>query len=110
VNDSFGTRKFNAWHQKTIFEYKRRDAPDTYELPKPLYDFFLQQVEKYSGASDSTLQEIRYLREGVFLKSWTAEQAAQDAVRRKNDLRSGPPEDLAAFQHFADDLRSQRPQ
>ncbi len=31
VNDSFGTRKFNAWHQKTIFEYKRRDAPDNFE-------------------------------------------------------------------------------
>ena len=34
VTDSFGTRKFNAWHQKTIFEYKRRDAPDSFELPK----------------------------------------------------------------------------
>ena len=81
VNDSFGTKKFNAWHQKTIFEYKRRDAPDSFELPKPLFDFFLQQMDKYAGASDSTLQEIRYLREGVFLKYWTAEQAAQDALR-----------------------------
>lgn len=37
VTDSFGTRKFNAWHQKTIFEYKRRDVPDSFELPKPLF-------------------------------------------------------------------------
>ena len=29
VNDSFGTRKFNPWHQKTIFEYTRRDVPDS---------------------------------------------------------------------------------
>lgn len=105
VNDSFGTRKFNAWHQKTIFEYKRRDAPDTFELPRPLFDFFLQQVDKYAGASDSTLQEIRYLREGVFLKYWTADEAARDALRRKNDLRSGPAEDLAAFQNFAQDMK-----
>jgi len=27
-----------------------------------------------SGASDSTLQQIRYLRESVFLKSWTPEE------------------------------------
>jgi len=110
VTDSFGTKKFNAWHQKTIFEYKRRDVPDSFELPKPLFDFFLQQVDKYAGASDSTLQEIRYLREGVFLKYWTAETAAQDALRRKNDLRSGPAEDLAAFQNFAQDMRSQAAQ
>ena len=27
VNDSFATRKFNPWHQKTIYEYRRHDAP-----------------------------------------------------------------------------------
>jgi hypothetical protein len=107
VQDSFGTRKFNPWHQKTIFEYKRRDASDSFELPKPLYDFFLQQIDKYSGASDSTLQEIRYLREGVFLKYWTAEEAARDSLKRKDNLHAGPTEDLAAFQNFAEDMRSQ---
>lgn len=106
VTDSFGTRKFNPWHQKTIYEYKRGDAPDSFELPKPLFEFFLRQVDKYAGASDSTLQQIRYLREGVFLKYWTPEAAAQDALRRKNDLRSGPAEDLAAFQSFAQDMRA----
>ncbi|HET6177028.1 MAG TPA: hypothetical protein VFE61_08865 [Candidatus Sulfotelmatobacter sp.] len=105
VTDSFGTPKFNAWHQKTIFEYKRRDAPDTYEVPRPLYDFLLQQIDKYGGASDWTLQEIRYLREGVFLRYWTADVAAQDALRRKADLRSGRVEDIAAFQNFAADMR-----
>jgi hypothetical protein len=110
VNDSFGTKKFDPWHQKTIFEYKRRDAPDSFELPKPLFDYFLQQVDKYGGASDSTLQQIRYLREGVFLKYWTAEAAASDALTRKNDLGSGPAEDLAAFQNFAFDMRAQTSQ
>ncbi len=109
VTDSFGTRKFNAWHQKTIFEYKRHDAPDSFEFPKPLYDFFLAQIDKYAGASDSTLQEIRYLREGVFLKSWTAEAAAHDALSRKAGLGFGPREDLAAFQNFAQDMRAPSP-
>jgi len=108
VNDSFATRKFNPWHQKTIFEYNRRDAPDNFELPHPLFDFFLQQIDKYAGASDSTLQQIRYLREGVFLKAWTAEIAATDSLDRKKGLGSGPSEDVAAFQNFANDMRLQR--
>jgi hypothetical protein len=106
VTDSFGTKKFNPWHQKTIYEYQRRDAPDSFELPRPLFEFFIQQMDKYAGASDSTLQEIRYLREGVFLKYWSADQAARDALRRKNDLRSAPAEDAAAFENFAQDMQS----
>jgi hypothetical protein len=109
VNDSFGTKKFNPWRQKTIFEYKRRDAPNNFELPEPLFKFFLQQMDRYGGATDSTLQEIRYLREGVFLKYWTAEIAAQDALDRRNSLGSGPAEDLAAFQNFAIAMRQPVP-
>ena len=66
-------------------------------------DFFLLQVDKYAGASDSTLQQLRYLREGVFLKYWTSEEAARDALRRADDFRTG--EDLSAFQNFAQDIR-----
>jgi hypothetical protein len=109
VNDSLATRKFNAWHQKTIFEYKRRDAPDSFELPKPLFDFFLAQIDKYAGASDSTLQQLRYLREGVFLKDWSEETAAKDALDRKAGLGSGPAEDVVAFQNFASDMRAPTP-
>ncbi len=109
VNDSFATRKFNPWHQKTIFEYKRHDAPDNFPLPRPLFDYFLTQIDRYGGATDSTLQEIRYLREGVFLKSWTADAAAQDALERKRGLGSGPLEDLLAFQNFASDMRQHAP-
>jgi hypothetical protein len=104
VNDSFATRKFNPWQQETIFEYKRRGVSDSFEIPRPLFDFVLRQIDKYAGASDSTLQQIRYLSGGVFLKHWTAETAAQNARRRKSDLRSGPKQDLAAFQNFADDM------
>lgn len=106
VSDSFGTRRFNPWKQKAIFEYKRLDVPDTFEIPRPLFDFFLAQIDKYAGASDSTLQQLRYLREGVFLKSWTPEEAAHDALRRRADFDRAPVEDLAAFDNFARDMRS----
>ena len=104
--DFFGTRKFDPWRQKTIHEYVRRDAPDSFEFPKPLFNFFLLQVDKYAGATDATLQRIRYLREGVFRGDWTPETAAREGLRRRNDLGTGPTEDLAGFQHFAMDMRS----
>lgn len=106
-SDMFDTRKFDPWRQKTIYEYTRRDAPDSYEFPKPLFDFFLQQVDKYAGASDVTLQRLRYLREAVMLRAWTPEQAAQDALKRRDVLAKGPEEDRAAFYRFAVDMRSE---
>jgi len=104
--DRFDTKKFDPWRQKTIYEYTRRDVPDSFQLPKPLFDFFLQQVDKYGGASDATLQKLRYLREGVFLKSWTPEQAAHEALKNRSALGSGTAEDVGAFQNFAQDMRS----
>jgi len=104
--DFFDTTKFDPWRQKTIYEYTRRDVPDSFELPKPLFDFFLQQVDKYAGASDLTLQQLRYMREGVFLKYWTPEAAAEEALRRRTALGSAAAEDSAAFQNFAQDMRS----
>jgi len=106
-NDRFDTKKFNPWHQKTIYEYTRRDVPDSFEIPAPLIDFFLEQVDKYAGASDATLQRLRYLREGVFLKQWTAEYAAREAVARRDLLKNAPAEDIAALQNFAQDMRTQ---
>ncbi len=108
VTDSLDTRKFNPWRQKSIYEYTRRDVPDSFELPKPLSGFFLSQVDKYAGASDSVLQQLRYLRERVFLKQLTPEVAAGEALRRRSDLvRGGSAEDLAAFQNFAEGMRSE---
>ncbi len=106
--DDFGTRKFDPWHQKSIHEYVRRDVPDSFELPQPLFNFFLLQLDKYAGASDLTLQRIRYLREGVFRATWSPEAAAQDALKKKADMGQRPAEDLAAYQNFAQDMRSGR--
>jgi hypothetical protein len=104
--DFFGTKKFDPWRQKNIYEYTRRDVPDSFELPKPLFDFFLLQMDKYGGASDLTLQQLRYLREGVLRKNWTSEDAALYALKLRSGLGSGPAEDMAAFQSFAQDMRS----
>jgi len=103
--DRFDTKKFAPWRQKAIYEYTRRDIPDTYKLPLPLFEYFLKQVDKYGGASDATLQQLRYLREGVFLRTSTPEQAAREALKRRSALESGSAEDLAALQNFAQDMR-----
>jgi hypothetical protein len=107
MNDSFGTRKFNPWKQKTIHQYTRHDVADSFVIPKPLFDLFLSQVDRYAGASDSALQQLRYLREGVFLKYWTAEDAAKDALNRQRDPGPASAEDRSAFWNFAQDMRSE---
>jgi hypothetical protein len=107
--DFFGTNKFDPWRQKTIYEYTRREVPDSFEIPKPLFDFFIMQVDKYGGASDLTLQQLRYLRGAVLLKRSSPEDAAIDALKLRNGLGSGPAEDLAAFQNFAQDMRAGLP-
>jgi hypothetical protein len=104
--DYWGTKKFDPWIQKAIYEYVRRDVPDNFEIPKPLFDFFLQQADKYAGASDATLQLLRYYREAVFLRGWTPEEAANQALKIRRGRRSSdPPENLAALQNFAEDMR-----
>jgi hypothetical protein len=103
--DLFGTRKFDPWRQRSIFEYTRRDAPADLTIPRPLLDFFLGQAERYGGASDATLQRLRYLREAVFLRRLTPEQAAVEAERA---LISGSPDDLQAWSGFAEEMRGTR--
>lgn len=108
-HDFFDTPKFNPWRQKNIYEYMRRDVPDSFELPKPLFDFFLSQVDKYAGASDDTLQQLRYIREAVLSRKWTPEQAAREALKKGGALAAPASEDLAAFQVFAVDMRTEPP-
>ena len=104
-SDTFGTRRFNPWTQRAIYDYTRRDVPDSFEMPPPLASFFLSQADKYAGASDAALQELRYLRESVFLKQRSPDEAARAALERRTARRAAPAEDLAAFAAFAADLR-----
>jgi len=102
--DTFDTKKFDPWHQKTIYNYTRRDVPDSFELPKPLFEFFLSQLYKYAVASTEALQQLRNLRDAVFQETITPEAAAREALRRAAAYSSSD-EDRAAFQSFARDLR-----
>ncbi len=103
--DSFDTKKFDPWRQKTIYEYTRRDVPDTFEIPKPLASFFLKQIDIYGGGSDATLQGLRYVRDAVFVRTWTTEQAARDAESRRAALPQNSTADAFALQNFAADMR-----
>src|SRR5215218_7008330 len=102
--DFFGTERFDPWRQRTIYEYIRHDVPASLEIPRPLLSFFLTQAERYGGATDATLQRLRYLRENVFLNRLTPAQAAAEALRQSRAL-TGPPEDIAAFKRFAQEMR-----
>jgi hypothetical protein len=104
--DFFDTRKFNPWRQKTIYEYTRRDVPESFELPKALADYFLRQVDRYAGASDVTLQKLRYLREGVFLEAWSPHEAARVALEWQGHPGFTSVEDVAALHNFAEDMGS----
>lgn len=104
-SDMFDTKSFNPWKQKIIYEYTRRDVPDSFELSKPLADFFLQQIDTYAGASNSTLQRLRYLRDAVLNRALTPEQASRDALNRRVALAPGATEDASALQAFADGMR-----
>ncbi len=103
-SDLFGTRRFDPWTQRTIYEYSRRDAPDTFALPAPLVDFFLAQLDKYGGASDAALQRLRYLREGVLQAQLSLEQAVARALTLVPAKGPAAAADAAAFQTFATDL------
>lgn len=104
-NDYFDTPRFNPWSQRAIYEYTRHDVPNSFQLSKPLFQFLLAQVDKYGGASAATLQRLRYLREGVFLKAWTPEAAAREALTARQSLESGSLNDHQALANFARDMQ-----
>jgi hypothetical protein len=103
-DDRFDTHKFDPWRQKNIYEYTRRDVPDIFAIPRPLADFFLAQIDKYAGASDFTLQSLRYLRDSVLTGELTPSAAARDARDRLHNSNSLSLEDHAAFENFVRDL------
>ncbi len=59
---SLGTRAFDPWRQKTIFDYRPRDVDDAFTLPADLARFFVEQVYEHGGKSQSALQAERNRR------------------------------------------------
>jgi hypothetical protein len=107
-DDLFGTKRFDPWEQRAIHDYTRRDVPASLRLPPELLAFFVARAERYGGATDETLQRLRYLREAVFLRRSTPQQAAILASRdgQRVAARRGAAEDVAAFAEFAREMRA----
>jgi len=63
-------------------------------------------ASKYGGATDTTLQRLRYLRDGVLNRQLSPDQAARAALNLRASLTPGVAEDASALQIFADDMRA----
>jgi hypothetical protein len=61
--ESLGTGEFNPWRQKSIFDYRRKDAALGFELPAPLARRFVRAVQDHGGRSQAELQQMRNERE-----------------------------------------------
>ena len=106
-HDMFGTNAFDPWRQARIYPYGAVDAAPDFRLPALLSDFFIMQIDNYLGASDSTLQRLRYLRESVFLNLLDPAQAARSAL---GGILSPPfHEEQAALSRFAAEMKAQQP-
>lgn len=101
--DMFDTTTFNPWTQRNIYEYAGQDVPDSYTIPSTLVQFFIRQIETYTGATDDTLQRIRYLRESVFCGLDSPQGAASKAKALSTNGHL-PEEDGSALRQFAEDL------
>ena len=60
---SLDTAFFDAWKQKNIYDYSRQDIALTATIPADLARYFVAQIKRYGGLSQSELQKLRNLRE-----------------------------------------------
>lgn len=58
-DDSLGTRGFDPWSQRTIYEYRRRDVKGTHALEGELARFFVTQARRHGGLPQLELQRLR---------------------------------------------------
>lgn len=103
-NDYFDTNKFEPWRRKTLWEYTPQDVPDTYTIPKLLAEHFLSQIDKYCGASEKTLQKLRYLRDAVFRHQMKPEQTIAEVKKIRVSFSSPPSPDARACDYFVADI------
>lgn len=61
--DSLGTKGFDPWSQKTIYEYRRRDVKGTHVIDGALARFFVAQARRYAGLPQLELQRLRNERD-----------------------------------------------
>lgn len=56
---TLGTKEFDPYKQKTIYNYSRKDVKNNFRIPLNLAKMMIRQVEKYGDKSFSYLQEKR---------------------------------------------------
>ncbi len=56
---SLGTLEFNPWRQKTIWEYRRKDAKGDLKIPAELARRFIQQAQEHAARPQAELQARR---------------------------------------------------
>ena len=56
---TLGTKEFDPYQQKTIYQYRRRDVDKGYKIPAELADMMIQQIKQYGGRSSAFLQNRR---------------------------------------------------
>jgi hypothetical protein len=61
--DSLGTKGFDPWSQRTIYEYRRRDVKGSHAIDVELARFFVMQARTYAGLPQLELQRLRNARE-----------------------------------------------
>lgn len=62
-DESLGTDEFNPWRQKTIFDYRRKDAALDLTLPTALARAMMRAVHQQGARSQAELQQLRNERE-----------------------------------------------
>ncbi|HET9316925.1 MAG TPA: hypothetical protein VFQ51_15135, partial [Vicinamibacteria bacterium] len=92
------TQAFDARRQKTIYDYSRADVRGDDKLPAPLARFFVEQVRRYAGASDSTQRALRVLR-SRFMQGEARSRLEPDRLALAARLPAA--EDRAAVDAFA---------
>jgi len=68
-DDSLGTKGFDPWSQKTIYEYRRRDVKGSHPIDGDLARFFVSQSRRYAGLPQLELQRLRNQRDEAMAAS-----------------------------------------
>jgi hypothetical protein len=102
--ETFDTRGFDPWTQRTIYTYAREDIAGDVALPATLVQWFVAQVRAYAPASTGTLQQIRNLRELRLAGLADRDDVARFAKARVDEQGLGE-HDRAAWGRFVEELR-----
>jgi hypothetical protein len=86
-DQSLGTREFDPWTQKNIFDYRRQDAAASLELPGALASAFVVAVRERGGLSQAELQRQRNARES---RQWTKAPEQPQAEPGSTSSAAGP--------------------